>query len=159
MFVIKGIELGLMTNALFEIINLCPDLPGNDSPEKVSGFFTVLDTRTGEIVKTMEIGKVPEEKREKYYKLSQEKAKRLYAHPEHLSSWQSRNPDQGEWGGSIRIENYIFSFSGLPELIDEALMLVLAHRFHWLDYGQGLEISFLSNNPFFQMLQLTINAS
>jgi hypothetical protein len=55
----------------------------------------------------------------------------------HVSSWESRDPGHDRWGGAIRIEDLIFSFSGLPELADEALMLGVG-----LMYGRRENASF-----------------
>lgn len=90
---------------------------------KKGGWICIMDPG-GEIVVHEQIGEIGPEKPEKYQQVSKEKATRLRAHPEHRTSWQSRNPEQGQWGGAIRtIDGWIFSFSGLPELWDEALML------------------------------------
>ncbi|QQG42499.1 MAG: hypothetical protein HYW15_03265 [Candidatus Giovannonibacteria bacterium] len=72
------------------------------------------------------IGNISEEKAEKYLSFCQEKAKRLAQHAEHLSSWESRCPDQNRWGGAVRVGDFIFSMSGFPELGDEAIMLATA---------------------------------
>ena len=73
------------------------------------------------------IGIVPEEKADKYLSFCQEKVRRLARHPEHVSSWQSRNPDADEWGGAVRIQTafgeLLVSMSGFPELGDEAFVL------------------------------------
>lgn len=62
-----------------------------------------------------------------YQSLSAEKSSRLRGHPDYRTSWQSREPEHDRYGGAIRTSNgYIFSFSGLPELWDEALMLAIA---------------------------------
>lgn len=82
----------------------------------------------------------------KYFFLAQEKVDRLAAHIDDQTSYDSRRPDhrfsfaeeagldiRGFWGGAIRGTNLIFSFSGLPELWDEAFMFVLAIRLGQLD--------------------------
>ena len=52
------------------------------------------------------------------------------------TSYDSRNPDLLRWGGAVGIGSHngrgdlILSFSGLPELWDEAAMLVTAVRSH-----------------------------
>lgn len=65
-----------------------------------------------------------------------EKAIRLSKNPDHQTSWQSRDVDAKQYGGAIRIAfnggYFIFSFSGLPECWDEALMLGVAIRMKWM---------------------------
>ncbi len=78
----------------------------------------------GEVFIHQRIGKTSSEKDERYKHLSAEKALRLHAHPGHRTSWQSRDPALDRWGGAIRtIDGWVFSFSGLPEAWDEALMI------------------------------------
>jgi hypothetical protein len=57
---------------------------------------------------------------------AREKAFRLLYHPEHLASQESRDPDKEQWTGAIRAGNHIFSISGFPELVDEAIVLYAA---------------------------------
>jgi len=87
------------------------------------GYFCLADGVTGFPLLIFPIGIMPEEKVVKYLAFCQEKAKRLAKHSDHMSSWESRNPDENQWGGAIKIEDLIYSFSGLPELGDEAAML------------------------------------
>jgi hypothetical protein len=159
MIEIKGLNHGLILNALELIVPFCAGLSGNPSPEKLSGFLTIFDADKGRGVVTMPFGEIPADKLDKYFSISQEKAGRLYDHPENRSSWQTRDPDNNLWGGAIRVQNHIFSFSGLPELLDEALMLELTTRFGWLDYPDALEIAHLSNNPFFDLLSDAVDAA
>ena len=91
----------------------------------------------------------------------QEKAKRLVQHPDHKSSWESRNPEAGQWGGAISVSAFgslIFSMSGFPELGDEAIMLVTAEMFFKsatdVDISNQLEaIANRSNNPYWLALR------
>lgn len=58
-----------------------------------------------------------------------EKAKRLREQAiknGHISSWQSRDFDNKKYGGAIVAGNWILSFSGLPEKMDEYLMIKVA---------------------------------
>ena len=74
----------------------------------------MMDAKTGQIVLLTFVGSVPEEKKAKYFAFAQEKAKRLFGHPEHLTSEESKNDDLQQYGGAIRGRRYIYSFSGLP---------------------------------------------
>ena len=120
---------------------------------RLGGFLCVLNPQIGEIVVTGLIGTEPDEKkREKYKLLAEEKARRLALHPEHQSSWESRDPDKNRWGGAIRGTRLLFSFSGLPELWDEALMLVLAVRLKEIETAAAQAIAKKSENQFFEQL-------
>ena len=49
-------------------------------------------------------------------------------HPQHLSSYESRDPDKDMWGGAVSLgaREPIFSVSAYPEYSDEALSLIVA---------------------------------
>lgn len=134
----EGVELnhintasGLLTcvaRDLERLVALFDDDPGWQG--KRGGYFCLADGETGLPLLLACIGEVPDEKVERYLRLCQEKPRRLAKYAPHVSSWMSRNPEADEWGGAIRItSNMIFSFSGLPELGDEVLMLALGHEF------------------------------
>lgn len=78
--------------------------------------------------KVGDLNTTPAEKRLKYLDLSQEKSKRLAFSPGYFSSYQTRNPTRDQWGGAIRTLYFILSFSGLPELADEALCILIAEE-------------------------------
>ena len=118
------------------------------------GFFCLADARTGLPWVIAQLGEISNEKVEKYLAFCQEKARRLALHPEHTSSWQSRNPEDNQWGGAIRCGKYIYSFSGLPELGDEALMMYAAAICDGLLYTSNLDtIALNSSNPYWFKLQ------
>ena len=96
---------------------------GENWESRTGGYFCLADGLNGIPYIILRVGDVPEEKAEKYFSLCQEKARRLTKHLDHMSSWQSRVPDQEKWGGAVRMHDSILSFSGLPELGDEAIML------------------------------------
>jgi hypothetical protein len=125
-------------------------MPGNPNPDKNIGCFTLRKSSDGSLVLLRHMG--PAEAMEKYEIVSKEKGERLFNHPEHFSSWESRDPENKQWGGAIRTLTFIFSFSGLPELGDEAVMLVSAVRLKYLSYADAVRIAAISNNPFFQKL-------
>lgn len=60
-----------------------------------------------------------EEKRAARLGFCQEKVARLAQFPSHRRSFESRDPDNGQYGGGLRGELYLSSFSGLPEPHDE----------------------------------------
>ena len=92
------------------------------------GCFSIADAETGLFHIVTPIGEVLPEKLLKYLSLCQEKARRLWGNPDHVSSWESRNEEKGQWGGAIRYGSLILSLSGFPELGDEAIMLKSAQR-------------------------------
>ncbi|MBU1033110.1 MAG: hypothetical protein ABII13_01360 [Patescibacteria group bacterium] len=96
-----------------------------DEKWRKGGWFCLI-SEDGMILVYDPMGEVPSDKNEKYRSFSIEKATRLWKHPEHTTSRQSRNEDLDHYSGAIRARNHVFSFSGLPELWDEALMLYIA---------------------------------
>ncbi len=94
----------------------------------------------------------------KYVELCQEKALRLGSLEWQNSSWESRKPQKDWWGGAVRIERMIYSFSGLPELGDEAVMLVSSiltaknKEQALLRKLQAEAIAEKSSNPYFELL-------
>lgn len=62
----------------------------------------------------------------KYKRLANEKSHRLMRFPNHDSSWESRDESKRMFAGAIRAQSFLLSFSGLPELADEALVLCVA---------------------------------
>lgn len=69
---------------------------------------------------------------EELERVADEKAERLSLHHFHFSSWESRDlsdpdPRKHKFGGAIRVPyNEIWSFAGLAEHYDEALLLLAA---------------------------------
>ena len=96
--------------------------------EKNGGYMCVTDAQ-GQLEAAFLVGKVPLEKAKMYAFFAQEKATRLSLHKDHVTSWQSRNETEKKYGGAIRVNDHIFSFSGLLELFDEFLMALLAQKF------------------------------
>ncbi|MFA6190579.1 MAG: hypothetical protein WC711_03705 [Candidatus Staskawiczbacteria bacterium] len=83
-----------------------------------------------------------------HYNRSIKQADRLFAHPKHVSSYQSRNPRQNQGAGAIRAGSVILSFSGLTsEFCNEALVLWVAHVVRWLSVDEAFNIARLSGNP------------
>ncbi|HEY5220939.1 MAG TPA: hypothetical protein VIJ29_02205 [Candidatus Paceibacterota bacterium] len=73
------------------------------------------------------------------------------ANPSDKSSWQSGDHhlpknERKLWGGAIDAHGLILSFTGAPELGDEAAMLLAAVRMGLLDEGEALEIATISIN-------------
>ncbi|MBP6943046.1 MAG: hypothetical protein KBB55_03305 [Candidatus Buchananbacteria bacterium] len=114
---------------LFEEFN--QSLPDYD--RRFGGFFCLLGVWQPETpILIQQVGEQPEEKRINSFGFCQEKAQRLARNPDHCSSWQSRNVALRHYGGAIRCGEYIISFSGLPELGDEAMMLLSLQPERWI---------------------------
>ena len=133
-------QVSLNVNAFIELPDAARDRRG--------GYFTVVSrTESPQVITITKIGNPALEESSTYFDFSQEKANRLIASVELLSSFQNRDPDNGRWGGAIKTSDYILSFSGLPELGDEAVMLLTAYTFCWLTEEQIVEIAKISSNP------------
>ncbi|MEK7623295.1 MAG: hypothetical protein AAB408_01320 [Patescibacteria group bacterium] len=108
-------------------------------PKRTGGWFTlwrktpwnVADTEAVPVV-GFPIGVVSAERFLTYIHFANEKAARLSVHPEHVSSWQSRDERDTDrmkhkYGGAIRCYNGLFfSFSGFSELEDEMICTLAA---------------------------------
>jgi hypothetical protein len=123
-------ELVSVARHIIEVTNFLQYVNQGKKPEdaRYGGYLTILDELSPIPLVRIELGEVPLEKKIAYYQVSLEKAVRLLKCPEHVSSYQSRNPDMRMWGGAIRCSPFIISFSGLPELDDESLSIIIALR-------------------------------
>lgn len=119
---------------------------------RTGGYFCLADRETGRPIFLSLVGVVATEKMEKYLRLAQEKARRLSqvsrAETFHLSSWESRELSKERYGGAIVAGDLIFSFSGLPELGDEVVMLNAAMACRKLDVETARKIANRSANPY-----------
>lgn len=140
--------------ALDQALHYCLVHLQNNDKIRQSGYFTLRDITSGRVIFTIMLGDVPKEKQEKYLNFSLEKGDRLFknykSNFKNFSSWQTRNPDKDLWGGAIRTDKYVLSFSGLSELLDEALVLELALIMNWVNPYRLYEISQVSNNRFYR---------
>jgi hypothetical protein len=110
---------------------------------RTGGFLTV---QIGETIGTVPFGIIPDEKLEKYHRLSREKAARLLANIEAgmqiETSYATRNEEMDQWGGAIYPPNgYLVSFSGLSEAGDETLSFLYAIYKGWINPEYAIEIS------------------
>ncbi|MEK7509716.1 MAG: hypothetical protein AAB605_03310 [Patescibacteria group bacterium] len=110
-----------------------------------------LDSASPFEFRTM-IGTPAPKKRQRYWELSLEKAKRLLMHPDHNSSFESRNEAEHKYGGAIRARTCIVSLSGLPEKWDEAVVLVLASEAFAMNEKDAELIAKANDNPHFEEL-------
>ncbi|XOU94146.1 MAG: hypothetical protein ACNFW9_04850 [Candidatus Kerfeldbacteria bacterium] len=114
----------------------------------------LLCCRIGTILHVITSDSIHTTRARKFLWCSQEKAKRLIlmAQQGHVLSWQSRNESSNQFGGAVWCGEFAVSFSGLPELADEALCLVLAVYFDWITLEQAKEYVSISSNPYFAPL-------
>ena len=160
--IVKGLELGeiiYLTSVVGKAFDAALTIFGTtifgtekDWPPKTGAYFAYANERGSPRFVTP-IREVPEEKAGKYSTLCLKKAIRLGNHPEHKSSWESQDPDRDKYPGAIRVEDSIFSMSGLPSLGDEAVMLAAAGIYHrWRPTVMSAlhEIALRSKNPYWQ---------
>ena len=146
------VSAGDILDSIAYLVGACAKLPDNPNPEKKSGYFTLLSKEDGRLLLMAQIGECPGNEYEKYQLFSREKGIRVYKTND-LSSWVSRNVREDKWGGAISTDDFILSFSGLPELMDEAVVLVAALALRWVSRRDVATIAKLSENPFFDRLR------
>lgn len=142
------------------LVNLSQRLASNPDKARKGGFLTVgLNGFRQTFVHN--IGQYPLEKADKYSRISQEKAHRLFAHylrqPDiAVSSWQTRSSRAEDLmpGGAVLFPSTVYpdivSFSGLAEHTDEAVSLVFGLNMGLsqdLDYAS--RVAAISNNLVF----------
>jgi hypothetical protein len=121
--------------------------------KKDSGFLTVFDKVSASVMLCCQIQHCPKGKADQYFTFSMEKARRLQANPDHYTSFQSRDEKSDKYAGAILCRvNTILSFSGLPELADEALMIFVAFKAGWIDEKEVLRLSGISQNPYVEKI-------
>lgn len=94
-------------------------------PISSGGFINIADLRNGSTFILSICGKIQKENIIKRRAEAQSAAKRLSDHPCDLSSWSSREPLRDRFGGAVRGNNFIFSFAGFSEAMNEAMMVLL----------------------------------
>lgn len=132
--------------------------------EKRGGWFCIMEKSRLQwsVILHDCTGVIPKDKDTKYHRLSYEKAQRLSMNPQHRTSYMSRNERFSQWGGAIRTfsnPEYIFSFSGFPEIWDEALMLAATCDLNLMNAQQAYLIATPEAFDAFMELHLPIQAS
>ena len=125
----------------------------SDFNGKEGGMFCLIKESTGELmVEPTLIGTINNGKQDKYAKLCVEKANRLRterAKNSHWLSWQSRDPENEMWGGAFCDGDCIWSFSGLNEHQDEAVVIIAAHLDGRIMNGEPQALAEISDNKIF----------
>lgn len=156
-FSIGGIPRRKILELASQAVIASVKVPGNEAPDRRGGYLVISNVCNGVplLIERIEECKIKDVL--KYHELALEKSGRLCVEKfsGHISSHQSRNPQfnpYGKWGGAIIAGNFIVSFSGLKELFDEAVVLVLALRLGWIDSNRLTEITDISGNTFVKPL-------
>lgn len=133
-----------------------------DKPKRKGGYFVLLDKIRGVVLYKIIVGVPYENSMKRYWDFSEEKARRLMFHKKHFSGWQSRDFEKEEYGGAVTAprgsrglkegKRYVLSFSGLPEMADEAICAVVAMVFHWITWGDAQKIIAVSGNTLIKPL-------
>ncbi|OHB04587.1 MAG: hypothetical protein A2920_01445 [Candidatus Zambryskibacteria bacterium RIFCSPLOWO2_01_FULL_43_17] len=130
-------------------------LPENMAGKSVAGYVCIYgdysDGGFPRIISLSPIGEVLPTSESFFF--ADEKAKRLSSHPTHVSSWQSRDKERKRYGGAIRAGALILSFSGLPEWVDEALMVAVAADMNRITEEEIARVTRISENPLLQVVR------
>jgi hypothetical protein len=145
-------NLVLLRNILQAASNIVAKFSNLDetfnSKKCAGGYLAVFETLKSEqkegVVKVLPlfvvaIGTFPNEEGEEYAKFAVEKGQRVIE-TQKLTSYETRNEAENKYGGAIRTENYVLSFSGLsPDTADEAVVLAIAYQVDLLSMGAVLK--------------------
>jgi hypothetical protein len=85
---------------------------------RTGAYQCVRDNNSGVILALGILGSPPVDRMKDYCEHSQEKGGRLYLHPEHWTSHESKNEEKKQYPGAIRGKNIILSVSGFPPKAD-----------------------------------------
>jgi hypothetical protein len=129
-----------LTGRLYESVSTLVTKATTDylKDETDGGWFCILQYNCGAWTKIQHV-RINDPKSEIEKTLidaSLEQAKRLSRHHDHQTSRQSRDETLKQYGGAIRLSGRIISFSGLPEVWNEAIVFYAAHRLGLLDMEQ-----------------------
>ena len=129
----------------------CKNLPEFNPKSKTGGVLVYADIVGNEFGRAL-VGKCDNE--EKSYTTAKRKIRQMLDNPGHLSSYASRDPENGLWGGGIHIfRTGLFAFSGLPELADEACLLKALENCGLItDLQFIIEVLALSDNRIYERL-------
>lgn len=135
-----------------------PILTDEERTKYRGGFICLSEITSGLPELSLMIGEVPITRIGKYSSLVIEKSIRV-AQNHLISSWQNRSPEDRKYGGAILANDMIFSFSGFPELIDEAIVTVLAFELGQIDISMVHRIVNISTNPYTFRIIETLQAT
>lgn len=140
--------LEVVTRAAKAAIEFCK----KQKDPRFGGYFC-LGNQSGEILLLSPVLEVVPEKVEKYRGFAEEKIVRLSRWTQHVSSWQSKNDVEFKFGGAIRGNKYLYSFSGFPEWVDESVTIITAKACDGLSDERVAEILRASGNPVYNLFR------
>ncbi len=101
----------------------------------------------------LKVGELPDiSKAEKYLLNAQEKCRRLATTGGTLAS-ETRDISVGKYAGAVAGTSYIYAFSGLPEFLDEAAMLLVAASDFDIEPDDVASLAKQSGNTYFNDLK------
>ncbi len=122
--------------------------------DRPGAYFCLADGHTGMPILIAKLGEPDPAKAEKYLAFCQEKVKRLAQNPAHLTSYESRNPGEDQWGGAIRAnDDSLLSLSGQPELGDEGIVMTIAEALDMTNVERLAEMVSRGNQAYWQRLR------
>ncbi len=140
-------------------------LPMFNDTKYMGGYLCAIDAERGGLLMLARVGEVHDHEVPLLMKevqgFAREKADRLLENilrggmdsSHHLTSWESRDPDHGKYGGAVRtLAPFILSFSGLPELADEAVVAYAAYREGSMSLEMAIAISNITDNHYLRKL-------
>lgn len=154
-----------IANRATQIFDILFDLDEYTRKDRQGGVLVLAKDPEGAEYIAVAIGTVPDDDPKKYCQTALKKCKAIWLNCGH-SSFAHRDEANEIYGGGIALsttdytfgspaEEYIsgyLAFSGLPELADEALVLVLALDMGWIMHASAQVIAEASNNPYFAPL-------
>jgi hypothetical protein len=156
---VGNVPLSVFMKATYAVIERCLALPNRVKPQYTGGHYSFMDlAHSSKNIYTLGFGHCTEEWSEMSYKMSQEKILRLLSKLPlgHFSSWQSRDRDNGQFGGAVISpvgsqgaklgQTVLSSSSGLTEHEDEACMLVRGLILRWMTVDDIEEFVTISGN-------------
>lgn len=156
-------QIDVLRHAQFTLEQLLPLIPETvDEQYRTGGVLTLMDRITGNVVLQAVVGMVRVQQVAAFYRISREKAERLYLthkYAGHTSSGQSAEEDLGRYAGAIVANGWIVSFSGLPAKADWALALDLATCSQMMTRSDAHAIATRDCDEYFGRLQSKMIAS
>jgi hypothetical protein len=133
---------------VLSIFDVYMQMPENLKPNKNSFYITIFDTLTGGMV-AGDFGDLGPIDSEIFLPQTIEKINRLERNMQtlcHVSSWQSCNIADNQYGGAVLAKTHIISVAGLSQLGDEAISLAIAFKLGLISLKKTLEIAGISGN-------------
>lgn len=140
-------------------------LPMFNDTKYTGGYLCAIDSEKGGLLMLARAGEVHEhdtpQRMKEIQGFAREKADRLLENmlrggmdsSHHLTSWESRDPDNKRYGGAVRtLAPFILAFSGLTESADEAVVAYAAYREGSMSLEMALAISNITNNHYLRKL-------